>query len=188
MKIISLDSFSPAILALPEKAKYKKEDLLTPSFLLDEAGDLKIYFAAHNEYVNRKSRILILGLTPGWLQMELSIRLARKLLKNGCPYYETARQLKKECRFAGSMRVHIISMLNDLGLQETIGLSDSSQLFAEHDEVLHTTSLIKFPVFYKGKTTPDTVRLCLHLNCCCITQKPFLHGNLRRWTTLLSSH
>ncbi len=49
------------------------------------------------------------------------------------------------------MRQNIIEMLNECGLPAALHVEDSSRLFDSKQELLHTTSVIKHPVFYKQK-------------------------------------
>lgn len=63
--------------------------------------------------------------------------------------------IKKECkrhsRFAGSMRKNLIEMLDDLNLNEKLHLNSCLELFGNKDELLHTTSMIPYPVFVNNK-------------------------------------
>lgn len=147
----NLHTFVSHILALPHKKEYTKEDLLTSSFLLDQKEGVSIYYAAHNEIINEKARVFIVGITPGWKQMERSIYTARKCLINGMSMEETRKRTKQECRFFGSMRQHLISMLNELELPRYLDITDSNELFCSKENLLHTTSLIKHPVFVNGE-------------------------------------
>lgn len=49
---------------LPDKLN--KEDILNHDFFLEDENKLKVYYAPHNEYVNKKAKILIVGICPGW--------------------------------------------------------------------------------------------------------------------------
>lgn len=42
-------------------------------------------------------------------------------------------------------------MLDETGLQSKLGIGSCSELFAENEELLHTTSLIPYPVFIDGR-------------------------------------
>jgi len=49
------------------------------------------------------------------------------------------------------MRVNLIDMLDRCGVQKAIGMDSAAELFASQRDMLHTTSILKYPVFYKGK-------------------------------------
>ncbi|WLD93851.1 hypothetical protein [Alkalihalobacillus sp. AL-G] len=157
---MNVHAFLTIIEGLPDKQKYEKQDLFIDPFLIEEEGDIEIYFAAHNEYVNLDARILIVGITPGWFQMERSIRLAKQLTQTQTPYDDLIKEVKRECRFAGSLRTNLLEMLDWLGLAEFFGIDCAADLFGEKDELLHTVSLVKYPVFVKGKNyTGHTPRI-----------------------------
>lgn len=65
---------------------------------METEGDLAIYYAAHNEYIEQQARIMVVGITPGWQQMERSICVARQKLMQGLSLEEVAHQTKNECR------------------------------------------------------------------------------------------
>lgn len=59
------------------------------------------------------------------------------------------RECKRNSRFAGSMRKNLIEMLDDLQFNKKIHIDSCSALFKNHDELLHTTSMLPYPVFCK---------------------------------------
>lgn len=70
-------------------------------------------------------------------------------------YTKNPEQILKEAKmaasFAGSMRTNLTEMLDLCGLPEVALISSSSTLFTENRNFLHTTSIIKYPVFINGK-------------------------------------
>ncbi|MFD1735046.1 hypothetical protein ACFSCX_00570 [Bacillus salitolerans] len=148
---MKLHSAIPYIKKLPDKERFEKSDLLIPPFLLDKHGPIEVYYAAHNEYINQKAIVLIVGITPGWVQMEKSIWLAKRYLYENRSYEEIIKLVKSECRFAGSMRKNLITMLDDLELQKALSVDSCNDLFHINEGLLHSVSLIKFPVFIEGE-------------------------------------
>ncbi|MCJ8012905.1 hypothetical protein MUG84_14300 [Paenibacillus sp. KQZ6P-2] len=142
-----LDRYKPAILSLPQSGEWTKRDLLTNAFRLASEDRLAMYYAPHNEWINFDARVVIIGITPGWTQMKIAVRTAQAGLMAGLPEEEILRCAKREARFAGSMRRHLISMLDCLGLPKRLNIRSSRDLFGEHTQLLHTTSLLKYPVF-----------------------------------------
>ena len=74
----TLKDFKDEIKKLPIKDKYTKEELLVEDFLIDKENNIEIYYAPHNEYLNPKAKIFIIGITPGFQQMSTAISVARK--------------------------------------------------------------------------------------------------------------
>ncbi|GFN32893.1 uracil-DNA glycosylase family protein [Paenibacillus xylaniclasticus] len=154
-----LDRYREAILALPLHRRLTKDELLTETLLMERNGKVEMYYAPHNEYVNPDAKIVIIGLTPGWSQMEIAFRVARACLEEGRSDEEVCQRVKEAARFAGPMRQNLISMLDELGLHHKLQLTSCSELFESGQQLLHTTSVLRFPVFvnkrnYNGTTPP----------------------------------
>ena len=146
----TLKDYQQAIMKLPLTDKYTKEALLIPDFLVAQEGNVAIYYAPHNEYINPKAKVLIIGITPGFQQMSTAMVAARKGFEEGLSIEAIQYACKAAGRFSGSLRKNIITMLDTLGLQENLGLASCSQLFDTEDALLHTVSLIPYPTFVKG--------------------------------------
>lgn len=157
-----LDDYIDKIKELPMKENYTREDLLIEKFLVDKFKDIEIYYAPHNEYLNDKAKIFIVGITPGFQQMSTAIKTARISIEEGKSLDEIKYLCKAAGRFSGSLRKNIISMLDEIELNKAIGINSCSELFADKDYLLHTISLIPYPVFVKGKNytghTPKLIK------------------------------
>lgn len=127
-----------------------KEQLLVKELLIQEDKDMSIYYVPY-EYVNKRAKVMIIGITPGFTQMELAIRSAREDLLQVVPSDLIDQRAKKLASFAGSMRKNLIEMLNQIGLPGATGIDSSELLFEKRSDLLHTTSVIRYPVFRQGK-------------------------------------
>ena len=145
----TLYDFQDQILKLPRREKYTKEELLTPELLLEKEGDMEIYYAPHNEFINPKAKIFIIGITPGFQQMSTAITIAKKQLELGTPIKEIQYACKVAGRFSGVIRKNIITMLDEIALNKHLKISSCSELFQKKDYLLHTVSLIPYSVFVK---------------------------------------
>ena len=151
-----LEKYTEAIIQLPQKDKYEKSDLLIPTFKLDSEQNLEIYYAPHNETVNSQAKIVIVGITPGWNQMNRAYHTARIGLIQGWDHETIRKEYKKAARFAGSMRNNLIEMLDQLQLPKALNITSCTQLFCDEDHLLHTTSLVPYPIFNNGKNYTGT--------------------------------
>ncbi|MDZ4992491.1 hypothetical protein GNF80_05815 [Clostridium perfringens] len=145
----TLYDYEGAIKKLPLKDKYTKEELLIDDFLVDKEGNIEIYYAPHNEYINPKAKVFIVGITPGFNQMSTAMATARKELEVSDDIKEIQYKCKVAGRFSGNLRKNIISMLNEIELNKVLEIEDCSELFGEKDYLLHTVSLIPYSVFVK---------------------------------------
>ncbi|MFX3631608.1 MAG: uracil-DNA glycosylase family protein [Candidatus Pristimantibacillus sp.] len=143
-----LQQYEEFILSLPA-GKLSKDQLLVPELLINQSGNMSVYYIPY-DYVNTDARIMIIGITPGFTQMQLAFLQAREGLLNKIPYPEIDKQAKFVASFAGSMRSNLNEMLNEIGLPEALGIDRSESLFAENRDLLHTTSVIRYPVYHNG--------------------------------------
>ncbi|MGO4347916.1 uracil-DNA glycosylase family protein [Paenibacillus sp. MCAF9] len=144
-----IEKYKSFIESLP-LGSLSKEQLFVEELLLHEEHDMSIYYVPY-EYVNIAAKVMIIGITPGFTQMEVAIRSAREDLVNGVSYDLIDQRAKKLASFAGSMRKNLIDMLDQIGLPAALGIKSSELLFYELRDLLHTTSAIRYPVFIKGK-------------------------------------
>lgn len=146
-----IETFLPAIERLPVERPLTKKDLLTESFTMEKEGELEMYFAPHNEYLNREAKIIIAGITPGWNQMKTAYEHFTTCLAGDNPLGICLKKAKIAARFAGSMKANLIHMLDQCGIPQILGIRQSADLFNESTSLLHTTSMIKYPVFLNGR-------------------------------------
>ena len=99
------------------KDSYTKEDLMKEKYLVSKEGEIEIYYAPF-DYINLDASIIIVGITPGWTQMEKSFKtIINELTKNN-DFSLALKKVKSECSYAGSIRSNLIKMLDDLELDK----------------------------------------------------------------------
>jgi hypothetical protein len=148
---MQLEKYIHWIEELPASGKLTKEQLLVEKTRLGHEGGLAVHYAPHNETVNTSAEIVIVGITPGWTQMELAYRSVRDdLHEGGYSLEQMAMRAKRVAGLAGSMRQSVVAMLDQLGLPELIGLRSAAELFGDRRALLHTTSVLQHPVFVHG--------------------------------------
>ena len=79
------------------KDKYTKDELMIEDLLIEKENNIEIYYAPHNEYLNKKAKIFIIGITPGFQQMSTAISEAKKELEKGTKIEE----IQYKCKVAG---------------------------------------------------------------------------------------
>ena len=131
---------------------FNDEALINDQFLLekDEKKKLEIYYAPF-EYVNEHAKVVIVGITPGLHQMKKSYSTVLNVMDQQLSDEEVLHEVKKNSSFEGPMRKNLIQMLDELGLNDYLGLSSSSELFDTASHMVQTMSVLPYPVFYKGK-------------------------------------
>src|SRR5574337_382402 len=101
--------FEDAIRALPVRERIERSDLLIPSLRLHQENNIEIYYAPFDA-VNPAAAIVLLGITPGWTQMEIAYRVARREMAAGFTGDEICRRAKQHASFAGMMRANLVRM------------------------------------------------------------------------------
>ncbi|SEA46974.1 hypothetical protein [Paenibacillus sp. 276b] len=132
--------------SFPIQPKYSKAQLLINELKLSSSGEMEMFYSPHNEYINAAAKVMLVGITPGWQQMEIAYRTAIQALKAHKSYEQACKEAKIAARMAGSMRTNLILMLQEIGLHEYIRVSHVQRLFEADCTLLHTTSLIRYPV------------------------------------------
>ena len=119
-----------------------KQSIVHKKFLINKDKNIKIYYAPF-DYINSKAKIMIVGITPGLQQMLQSY----EVINQG----GSLKKVKDLSSFKGSMRTGLIKYLDELKINKILKIKTSESLFYKHSKYLHTTSLVKYPVFDKGK-------------------------------------
>ncbi len=145
-----LNAFLPLIATLPSDGKLLREQLLDERFRLYSESRLTIYYAPF-DYIKDDARIAIVGITPGWTQMEIAYRTAKLGLVQDKSLEEICSDIEQTASFAGSMRANLVRMLDELSLPDMLGVPSSAVLFGTQHHLVHTTSAIRYPVFVDGK-------------------------------------
>lgn len=139
----------PAIQQLHDM-NFTKDQLLQKDFLIAQERELSMYYSPHNDYINPDVHIVIAGITPGWFQMKTAFKQCVSSLSHH-QLEQVLYETKKAASFSGTMRVNLIDMLDQCGIAKVMGINGAAELFASQRDLLHTTSVLKYPVFYKGK-------------------------------------
>jgi hypothetical protein len=160
--------FEAAIWALPLRERFDRAELLIPAFRLHQDGPLEMYYAPFSS-VNPSAAIVLLGITPGWTQMEIAYRVARREMDAGATAEEICRIAKQNASFAGTMRTNLVRMLDDLDVPSSLGIGSTSELFGSAAPLVHTASAIRYPVFVNGRNYtghgPDMLRNLFLRDC-----------------------
>ncbi len=133
------------------------------SLLVADEPPIQIVYAPF-DWINAQARVVICGITPGRQSMMNALTAARDALRMGLALDEVSRRAKQTGIFS-NMRRTIGSMLDDLGLNDILGIETSIELFGndgKHRNLVHLTSCIRYPAFaelrnYSGHN-PDILK------------------------------
>ena len=122
--------------------KISKSTVTNKNFLIKREDNIEIYYAPF-DYINIKAKIMIVGITPGLQQMLQSFEAVNE--------GRSLKEVKDLSSFKGSMRTTLIKYLDELNINKKLRIKSCESLFNINSKYLHSTSLIKYPVFDKGK-------------------------------------
>ena len=122
--------------------KINKSTITNKNFLIKREDNIEVYYAPF-DYINSKAKIMIVGITPGLQQMLKSF----EAINEG----RSLKEVKDLSSFKGSMRATLIKYLDELNINKKLRINSCESLFNINSKYLHSTSLIKYPVFDKGR-------------------------------------
>ena len=122
--------------------KINKSTITNKNFLIKREDNIEIYYAPF-DYINSKAKIMIVGITPGLQQMLQSFEAVNE--------GRSLKEVKDLSSFKGSMRTTLIKYLDALNINKKLKIKSCESLFNTNSKYLHSTSLIKYPVFDKGR-------------------------------------
>lgn len=123
---------------------------LDKKMLLAREGALSVCYSPF-EFVNSMAKVVVVGITPGRQQMVNAIKEARRQLDNGADAIKTLISAKQTGAFSGPMRNNLVSVLDAVGIHDWLGITSTSGLFGSASNLVHTTSVLRNPVFVNGK-------------------------------------
>ena len=122
--------------------RINKSTVTNKNFLIKREDNIEIYYAPF-DYINSKAKIMIVGITPGLQQMLQSYEAVNE--------GRSLKEVKDLSSFKGSMRTTLIKYLDALNINKKLKIKSCESLFNINSKYLHSTSLIKYPVFDKGR-------------------------------------
>tara|TARA_B110000003_G_scaffold197600_1_gene196300 strand:+ start:69 stop:740 length:672 start_codon:yes stop_codon:yes gene_type:complete len=122
--------------------KINKSTITNKNFLIKREDNIEIYYAPF-DYINSKAKIMIVGITPGLQQMLQSFEAVNE--------GRSLKEVKDLSSFKGSMRTTLTKYLDALNINKKLKIKSCESLFNINSKYLHSTSLIKYPVFDKGR-------------------------------------
>jgi hypothetical protein len=123
---------------------------IPPPWLLARAGSLSAHYIPF-DYVNLDARVVLVGISPGFVQWKNAVREARRQLLAGAADGEALRAAKYTGAFSGAIRPNLVALLDHVGLQRWLGIASCATLFGLDARLMHVTAVLRQPVFVDGK-------------------------------------
>lgn len=123
---------------------------IPPAWLLARAGSLSAHYIPF-DYVNREARVVLVGISPGFVQWKNAVREARRMLRAGAADIDALRAAKYTGAFSGAIRPNLVALLDHVGLQRWLGIGSCATLFGQDARLMHVTAVLRQPIFVDGK-------------------------------------
>jgi hypothetical protein len=130
-------------------------DVTARKLRLYRGGALEIFYAPV-DYVNRSAKVLIVGITPGRQQARIALNAAQEAMSKGLTGHDVVKHATHKAGFGGPMRANLIDMLDEIGLDDALGLDSCAELFADSAHLVSLTSAVLNPAFVDGENYRGT--------------------------------
>jgi len=157
---LMLPRFAPAISHL-SNTQLSGLTPLGQDLQLFRDGDLECWYTPF-EHINVAAKIVLVGITPGQTQLLNGLREVRAQLCRGSSVADALAAAKLVGAFSGNLRQHLVALLDHAGFHTWLGLHSALDLFGSAHGLLHTTSVLRHAVFYKGKNYNGTPNMLRH--------------------------
>jgi hypothetical protein len=154
-----LPRYADAIRAL-ELSRVKAPADIPAGFVLGSAGSLRACYLPF-ESVNRKARVVVVGITPGFTQWKNAVGEAQRQLAAGAGQDAVLQAARLAGAFSGAIRPNLVALLDAIGVQRWLGIAGCASLFGEHAELVHVTGILRHAIFVNGKNyngSPNMMR------------------------------
>ncbi|PMG86432.1 hypothetical protein BCU83_04175 [Vibrio breoganii] len=115
----------------------------SPQLRLHEDRKVSVFYSPF-EYINRKAKIAICGITPGKTQAIAANCIANSHLISGSTIELAAESAKSAASFKG-FRKPLAAMMDEVGLNTRLGIESCGDLFEGKSELVHYTSALRYP-------------------------------------------
>jgi hypothetical protein len=119
------------------------------AFLLARAGRVEARYIPF-DYVNPDARVVVVGISPGFVQWKNAVRAAQQGLRDGLPLPELLRAAKYTGAFSGAIRPNLVALLDHIGLQHWLRIASCATLFGAHAHLMHVTGALRQAIFVDG--------------------------------------
>jgi len=130
-------------------------------FLLAHEGRYRSYYIPF-ESVNRAARVVVVGISPGFVQWKNAMREAQRRMAAGASTDEVLVAARQAGAFSGAIRPNFVALLDAIGVQRWLGIASCATLFDAHAHLVHIGAILRHPVFVDGKNYSGTPAMPRH--------------------------
>jgi hypothetical protein len=141
------------------------------AFLLGSEGRYSAHYIPF-ESIHPGARVVVVGITPGFVQWKNAMREAQRMLALGADDEGVLRAARLAGAFSGAIRPNFVALLNAIGVQRWLGIGSCATLFGEDAGLVQVSGILRHPIFVDGKNYSGSPSMTRH---------GFLRGQVLRW-------
>ena len=142
--------FDPVVLALASDLRDYQQQLL-----MAKSESLCQVYSPFG-HLQRNAKVAVVGLTPGDHQARVALHAYIRFRHQGHSINTACALAKREASFSGAIRRNLIKILDHAGINHRLGINSTATLFDADSELVHFTSLLRYPIFIKGSNYSGT--------------------------------
>ncbi|MGE8556897.1 MULTISPECIES: hypothetical protein [unclassified Acinetobacter] len=131
------------------------------SLRIAKDGAVESYYIPF-DYLTPNAKVVLVGITPGKTQLLNALISVENSIKKGLSTNEILKNAKVEGAFSGTLRKNLVQLLDYIGLDKKLGIKSTDSLFNTNAHLVHTTSVLRHPVFVDGQdysgSTPNMIK------------------------------
>lgn len=131
------------------------------SLRIAKNGTVECYYIPF-DYLTPRAKVVLVGITPGKTQLLNALISVQSSVKKGLSSDEILKNAKEEGAFSGTLRKNLVQLLDYIGLNKKLGINSTASLFNTNAHLVHTTSVLRHPVFVDGQdysgSTPNMMK------------------------------
>lgn len=157
---ILFDRYANAIRALDLAGIAAPADI-PEHFLLAHEGRYRSYYIPF-ESVNNAARVVVVGISPGFVQWKNAMREAQRQMATGASREAVLVAARQAGAFSGAIRPNFVALLDAIGVQRWLGIASCATLFGPDAGLVHIGAILRHPVFVDGKNYSGTPAMPRH--------------------------
>ena len=130
-------------------------------FLLARLGRYSSHYIPF-ESVNRAARVVVVGISPGFVQWKIAMREAQRRMAAGDAVDEVLRAARQTGAFSGAIRPNFVALLDAIRVNDWLGIESCATLFGSDAPLVHIGAILRHPVFVDGKNYSGTPAMPRH--------------------------
>lgn len=120
------------------------------AFLLGREGRYSAHYIPF-ESVHAGARIVVAGISPGFVQWKNAMREAQRQLAAGADDDTVLRAARLAGAFSGAIRPNFVALLDAIGVQRWLGIAGCATLFGADAGLVQVSAILRHPIFVDGK-------------------------------------